>query len=109
MADYGAVAIRDANRLASGVASGCATKVTAGAGGEVEVLLWRADGQMAVPADKTPASAGDGGCTAGDAMAAHHKARSAEAGGCMADGTIYVAGDAAAEVGCIVELAELAN
>ena len=38
-ADYGAVAIRDANRLASGATGGCATKVTAMAGGEAKVLL----------------------------------------------------------------------
>ena len=54
---------------------------------------------MAVPTNKTLASTGDGGCTAGDAMGAHHKARCTEAGGCMADGATYVANDAATEMG----------
>ena len=78
-------------------------------GGEVEVLLWRADGWMAVPADNMPAPASDGGCTARDPMGAHHKARSTEAGGCMADGASCVAGDAVAEVGRVMTLAELAD
>ena len=62
------MAIRDASRLVSGAAGGCAAMVIAAAGGKAEVLLWSADDQVAVPADKMPASAGDGGCTAGDAM-----------------------------------------
>ena len=74
MADCGAAAIKDASRLASGATGRCAAKVTAAARGEAEVLLWRADDWEAVPVDKTPASAGDGGCTAGDDMGAHHKA-----------------------------------
>ena len=41
--------------------------------GEVEALLWRADGWMVVLADNIPAPAGDGGCTARDAMGAHHE------------------------------------
>ena len=59
MADCGAVAIRDANRLASGATSGCIDKVTAVAGGEIDALLWRADSWMVVPGDETLASASD--------------------------------------------------
>ena len=75
------MAIRDANKLASGDAN----KATAMARGEVEALLRRADDWMVVPVDKVPASAGDGGCMAEDALGAHHKAQCTKAGGCMAD------------------------
>ena len=74
MVDCSAMAIRDASRLASGATGGCAAKVTAAARGEAEVFLWRADDWGAVPAEKTPASTGDGGCTVEDAMEAHHEA-----------------------------------
>ena len=99
MTDRGAVAIRDANRLASGATSGCADRIIAVAGGEVEVLLYRADDWMVVPGEEPPASAGDGGCMAEDSLGVHNKARFVEAGGCMTDGATYIVGDATTEVG----------
>ena len=41
--------------------------------------------------DKAPTSMGDGGCLSREAMGAHHKAGSAKADGCMADGAAYLA------------------
>ena len=61
MTDDGAVAIRDANRLASGATGGCAAKVTAVVGGEIEALLWRDDSWMVVPGGKAPTPVSDGG------------------------------------------------
>ena len=54
---------------------------------------------MVMPGDEMSASTGDGGCMAENPLGAHNKARFTEAGSCMADGTTYVAGNAAAEVG----------
>ena len=74
MADCGAMAIRDASRLASGATGGRAAKVTAVAGGEAKVLLRRADDWGVVLADKMLASTGNGGYVAEDARGTHHKA-----------------------------------
>ena len=85
------MAIRDANRLANAATGGCADRVTAVTGGEVETLSWRSDSWTIVLGDKVPASMGDGDCLSREAVGAHHKASSAEADGCMADGATCLA------------------
>ena len=47
--------------MVSGVVGGCAAKVTVVVGGEAKVLLRRTEDQAAVPVDRTPTYAGDGG------------------------------------------------
>ena len=74
MADCGALVIWEPSILVSGATDGCTAKVTAAVGGEVKLLFWRTGSQAAVLADKTPASSGDSGCTASDAMGACHEA-----------------------------------
>ena len=73
MADCGSLIISDPNRLVSSAADGCTAKVTAAAGGEVELFFWETNGWEVTLFDRASGSSCDGDCTTSDTMGACHE------------------------------------